>query len=217
MPDDLQPPPAGGTSGAPEVQQAAEAVISLSQALLAPLDAIFKAQLHAARSFLNLLLQIGYPHQPAEATELRGRGIPYTLDFYNDVAMGEGKTSRQKISVPALALVPITPLAVESAEFTFDMAVSHIAQHSQIQVSERAALEGEPEGLREQRRPWYLVSDPRSIRGRLAAPASGRPGDRSEATIHVTVKVGRVPPPSGLDKLLTSLTQMSEVKEVPLT
>ena len=36
--------------------------ISLSQAILAPLDALFKAQVHAARSFLNLLLQIGYPH-----------------------------------------------------------------------------------------------------------------------------------------------------------
>lgn len=36
----------------------------MSQALLAPLDAILKAQLHAARSFLNFLIQLGYPHQP---------------------------------------------------------------------------------------------------------------------------------------------------------
>src|SRR4051812_22916894 len=47
-----------------EPQPAAETVLSLSQALLAPLDAILKAQLHASRSFLNFLLQIGYPHQP---------------------------------------------------------------------------------------------------------------------------------------------------------
>src|SRR3569833_22533 len=42
---------------------AAQAMVSLSQALLAPLDSIFKAQIHAARSFLNLLLQLGYGHR----------------------------------------------------------------------------------------------------------------------------------------------------------
>lgn len=43
---------------------AADAVISSSQAILAPLDVIAKPQVHAARSFLNFVVQIGYPHVP---------------------------------------------------------------------------------------------------------------------------------------------------------
>src|SRR3569832_2523667 len=52
---------------------AAQAMVSLSQALLAPLDSIFKAQIHAARSFLNLLLQLGYGHRPVNR---EGMAIP---------------------------------------------------------------------------------------------------------------------------------------------
>ena len=37
--------------------------ITLSAALLAPLNAIFEAQIHAARAFLNFVLQMGLRHQ----------------------------------------------------------------------------------------------------------------------------------------------------------
>ncbi len=40
--------------------------ISLAQAILAPLDAIFQAQIHAARSYINLLWQMAYPHIPID-------------------------------------------------------------------------------------------------------------------------------------------------------
>ncbi len=49
-----------------EAKPASVADISLSQVLLAPLDAIFKAQIHAARSFINMLLQLGYKHQSVD-------------------------------------------------------------------------------------------------------------------------------------------------------
>src|SRR3569833_4616551 len=84
---------------------AAQAMVSLSQALLAPLDSIFKAQIHAARSFLNLLLQLGYGHRPdnregmaipprrGEGEQGRGGepapgGTPYEQGSYHDVAIG---------------------------------------------------------------------------------------------------------------------------------
>ncbi|MGD9976374.1 MAG: DUF2589 domain-containing protein [Bacteroidales bacterium] len=37
--------------------------ISLSAALLAPLNGIFEAQIHAARAFLNFILQMGFRHK----------------------------------------------------------------------------------------------------------------------------------------------------------
>ena len=101
--------------------------VSLSQAILAPLDAIFKAQVHAARSFLNLLLQIGYPHQPVDEN---GDPIdaspqdktPYELEFQYDVS-ADGKTEHHSVKVPALALVPIAPIAVDTASFQFALRI----------------------------------------------------------------------------------------------
>ncbi len=39
--------------------------ISLSAALLAPINSIFEAQIHSARAFLNFILQMGFRHTPA--------------------------------------------------------------------------------------------------------------------------------------------------------
>jgi hypothetical protein len=187
--------------------------VSLSQALLAPLDAIFKAQVHAARSFLNLLLQIGYPHQPLnEAGEPvrppEGDGAtPYELRFDYDVAT-DGGVVRQRVTMPALALVPVAPLAVESASFRFALRVRKISSHGQMQASEADAVKKDAGGFNESKRPWYLVEDPISVEGTFAPPAQGEGvGASQETFIQVDVKVGRVPAPAGLERLLTSLGQ----------
>jgi hypothetical protein len=201
---------------------AAEAIISLSQALLAPLDAIFKAQLHAARSFLNLLLQLGYPHHPVDETgqttgpapgtaAAKQDGLPYTLDFDYEIDV-DGQTKKQRVSVPALALVPVAPLAVDSAEFRFDMAVREIGPHEQIQASEGKAVQPEGDsGFDRFKRPWFLVDDPVSIRGTIVQPPTAPTQSSQEASIHIEVKVTSIKIPSGLDKLLTSLTQSTRV------
>ena len=36
--------------------------ITLSAALLAPINSIFEAQIHSARAFLNFILQMGFRH-----------------------------------------------------------------------------------------------------------------------------------------------------------
>ena len=41
--------------------------LTLSAALLAPLNTIFEAQVHAARSFLSFLLQMGFRHKYSES------------------------------------------------------------------------------------------------------------------------------------------------------
>ena len=45
---------------------AADKELTLSAALLAPLNSIFEAQIHAARSFLSFILQMGFKHQYSE-------------------------------------------------------------------------------------------------------------------------------------------------------
>ncbi|HVE87653.1 MAG TPA: DUF2589 domain-containing protein [Myxococcales bacterium] len=202
MPDSKEPKEPG------EARPAAEELISLSQAVLAPLDAILKAQLHAGRSFLNMLLQLGYPHQPDSPAQQPPRdGKPYTLDFVQETVVN-GAPRRQRISLPALALVPVSPLAVESARFSFDMAVRDVAPHRQLKVSEAGEASAP--------RPWFLVHEPVSVRGTLApsAPAEQREGGpEADASIHIELKVASTKVPAGLDRLLTTLTQIATVED----
>jgi hypothetical protein len=46
-----------------ETKPASFSQLNLSEALLAPLNAIFEAQVHAARSFLSFILQMGFRHK----------------------------------------------------------------------------------------------------------------------------------------------------------
>jgi Protein of unknown function (DUF2589) len=213
---------------------ASEIAISLAEALLAPLDAILKAQTHAARSFLNLVLQLGYPHQPVDsdgmpmATPIPGgaAGTPsagpsrmYELTFDHEVTL-DGVTRRQRVSVPALALVPISPLAVQSAEIHFEMAVKEIHRNPQLQTSKSDGVGQETspkaEAFDRFRRPWFLVDQPVSIYGTLAPPTTaGIVRQRTaEATIQIAMKLASIPMPAGLDKLLTTLTELRHINEV---
>jgi hypothetical protein len=205
-------------AGNPRVP-ASLAEISLSQAILAPLDALFKAQVHAARSFLNLLLQIGYPH-----VELDKDGNPvktgsdensvYTQDF----AFNDQDGNHMQVSIPSLALVPIAPLTIENASFKLNFKVENNDVHSQIQASEKNTTDAERSkntGWDENNRPWYLVKDPVSFRGNVSPPASDRTesSQSSSSIINIEINLCRQPLPSGLDKLLTALQQSSKVTQ----
>jgi hypothetical protein len=277
-----RPPPAQNADRSFTEAPAAQTVLSLSQALLAPLDALLKVQVHAARSFLNFLLQMGYPHKPelpaapaapaapapaagpghpshpgaagparaagggppgaappgaarpasspapppAPAQPPDSDGVPYQMDFYRD--LGNGK--KQKISIPTLALIPVSPLGVTSSEFSFEFYVRQIARHRQIRAKEggKTALEKQVTGdlaehdalpseevLDRSTRPWFLVDTPLSVQGTFApprgAPKDGDSADVDEARFSIKVNVGTMPMPAALEKLLTSLSQISTV------
>ncbi len=192
-----EPPSTEGTGDG----RAADTDISLEQALLAPLDSILKAQVHAARSFLNLLLQLGYPDEHAPGAD----GQPYRLKFMYQGESGE----EQWVSIPALALVPIAPLAVDSANFDLQMAVRKISKSRQM----RSSIASDEEASAD--RPWFLVEKPVSIQGVIAPPSEGDAERHSEAqsSIKISINVKSTPMPAGLSKLLTSLTQMGQIDD----
>ncbi|MGD1844925.1 MAG: DUF2589 domain-containing protein [Salibacteraceae bacterium] len=200
---------------------AAKSVVSLSQVLLAPLDAIFKAQVHAARSFLSLVLQLGYPHVPVneKGEPVDGGTQVYTQEFVFNEREENGKTIVSKAKLPVLSMVPVAPLAVEHAEFDLEFSVSHVFRHTQLQDAEKenVAAEKDKSGKRfnEHRRPWFLVKDPVSLRGVVApkSEAGGTAESSNNTAIKIRVKVGKQPVPAALDKLLTSMTQMVNVEE----
>jgi hypothetical protein len=209
-------------------QPAAEAVFSLSQALLAPLDALLKAQVHAARSFLNFLLQLSFPDQgsPPPATNPSGSSQkppattpgasgaaptapkhPYTVDF--PYRTGDGL--ERVISVPTLALVPVAPLGVTGADFQFDFYVSHVGPHQQTRRHADHVEREPPQTSDDDRRQWYLVDDPLSLRGTFApkAEATDATPPGQYARFHIEVKVAQLPVPAALEKMLSSLGQLA--------
>lgn len=198
-----------------EPGEASDTVVSLSQLLLAPLDALFKAQVHAGRSFLNFVLQLSYGHQRRDASGQPTKDDPtkpdtiFTVDFVHEVPapseVAPGGTVRQKVSVPALALVPLRPLAVEQAQIDLAMTVTYLGEHRQLRRQERA---DQPPS---DKPPWYLVDDPISLRGNVAAPSAS---EGNQPLVRVSVKVSSIPTPSGLDKLLTTLTQSAQAQNV---
>lgn len=204
----------------PQFGDVKEAAVSLSQAILAPLDALFKAQVHAARSFINLLLQIGYPHRPVDGLnnvtgeEYYGDDTephkPFELEFKYS-STGENNTQQDYVlKVPALALVPINALSIDSGEFKFGLNIQRIEEHEQLQESRR-----ETEAARKtttNKRPWYLVSDPINMRGTISSNTSAKQNDQSDTTIDINIKVSKSPIPAALDNLLTTLTQSATIK-----
>ncbi|MBT1686307.1 DUF2589 domain-containing protein [Dawidia soli] len=76
-PDQNPPIPSPHTGPPPEDQK-----LSLSAALLAPLNSIFEAQVQSARAFLNFILQIGFRHQytKEERSELDAKIASKNID-----------------------------------------------------------------------------------------------------------------------------------------
>jgi hypothetical protein len=199
---------------------AAEAVVSLSQAILGPLDALAKAQVHAARSFLNFVLQLGYPHLPwkqdSNSQEQRPDDRMYVQSFKFDQTDAAGKPQTYSVDIPALALVPLQPLTIEKATFDLELVVSYVGHHQQIQSSEREAVAQEAASAGASSaptsRPWYLVSEPVSIRGTLSDPGRNSDGSSNQSTVKVHVELARCPTPEGLSKLLSAMTQRSSIQ-----
>lgn len=196
---------------------AAQSEMSLSQAILAPLNSLFKAQIHAGRSYLSYLLQMGYPHvnvnQDGQIDELalkNNQDSLYTQKFRFDRDK-EGKKESFEVSIPTLALIPVSPLAIDSAEFEFEFRVSSIDKHQQTQDSEAESTKKD-KNFDQFNRPWYLVKDPVSLRGGLSPDTSSQV--ESSNTVKVKIKVSKQPLPAGLDKLLTTLNQISDIAPI---
>lgn len=197
--------------------------LTLSQVILSPLDSIFQAQIHAARSFLNMLLQIGYPHliidnetgHPSTDPKVNppANHKPYEIDFKFSQNDADGKTQNYKASIPALALVPLNSLAISDAEFNFGLKVKTIEDFEQIQEAQRKEVEDKEEKGASTRRKWNLVKDPISLRGTISSPSNEMKDTSQEAIIDISIKLAKTPIPAALDNLLVSLTKSVVIKE----
>lgn len=216
--------------------------ISLSSALLAPINSIFEAQVHAARAFLNFILQMGFRHQPSreeiekdeklkdfeqkkqdarkrikelfkereqnegflssdKVAELKELNALYGDLYHQNIEFIDQTGNEFLLSVPNLALLPIKPLAINEADFAYEFEIaSENSEYKQMGAAYKTPEE-------EKERPWFLIKEPKSIRGRFGP----RKEESSQASIKINVKVGSTQIPYGLEKLMVHLTSNMEV------
>lgn len=207
-------------------EQGAEEQMSLSSALLAPINSIFEAQIHAGRAFLNFILQMGFkdkehPEEHEELTKLKQRKETEDLSeeevkrlkalhaehgemYYQFFDFIDDTGNASRVSVPNLALLPVKPLAITEASFSYQFAVESQSKKYRQMGTEKSHFN--PEGD-EPSRPWYLVSDPRSLRGSFCEQTE----NSNARSIKVNIKVGSADLPYGLEKLMVHLTNSIDV------
>jgi len=209
--------------------------ISLSAALLAPINSIFEAQIHSARAFLNFILQMGFRHTPtrddfdnqelydshmADLNNVKKEMKELIQERKKEDYLSDEKTARLKelsadygdlyhqsidfidntgnefqVSIPNLALLPIKPLAISEADFSYEFQVA-----TETETFKQNSAAKKPE--KDKGSPWFLIKEPKSIRGSIAE----RKEDSTQRTIKINVKVGNTEMPYGLEKLMVHLT-----------
>ena len=168
---------------------------------------------------------MGTPHVPVTKEgnldeEKMNTQSMYMQEFRFEATDETGKPRISKVSIPTLSLIPVTALAIDSAEFQLEFRVTQIERHRQIQASEKDKVEEEKKATEktysEFSRPWYLVKEPISLRGMVAAPTSKdlSSENTSDSTIKINIKIGKQAMPAGLDRLLTTMNQVSKISEV---
>jgi hypothetical protein len=207
--------------------------ITLSAALLAPLNAIFEAQVHAARAFLSFVLQMGFRHQYTreEVAELKKDPIK-NKEAIEDI--DEEKEDKKRIK----ALEQKTNLTEKEQNELINLKVKwddmrmqkfnyydDKGNSSSYYIPNLAILPIKPLGVQNANFKFELnvksFTEDFNQMGSVKGISGARPwylikpkritgefgkSESNERSIKIEVNVGTTDMPYGLDKLLTSLT-----------
>jgi len=214
--------------------------ITLSAALLAPLNAIFEAQVHAARAFLSFVLQMGFRHQYSEGEKEELKKEPgknkEILDDINaeDIAKNRIKELELKETITEAERVELRNLRMNwddqrMQKFNYYDDKGNV---STIFIPNLAILPIKPLGVENANFKFELVvksfTEDFNQMGTAKGASKERPwylikpkrisgefgkSEANEKSIKIEVNVTSTPMPFGLDKLLTSLT--SNINVIP--
>ena len=224
----------------PDIEQ--DDSITLSAALLAPLNAIFEAQVHAARAFLSFILQMGFRYQYSEKEKDELKKDPgknkEILDEIEavDVAKKRILELESKDTLTVKETKELWALKVEWDELRmqkFDY-FDDKGNPTSIYIPNLAILPIKPLGVENANFKFELnvkkFTEDYNQMGTVKGASGERPwflikpkrirgefgkSEGNEKSIKIEVNVSTTDMPYGLDKLLTSLT--SNVNVIPNT
>jgi hypothetical protein len=227
MADDTKPKPEDTPPGEHDDS------ITLSAALLAPLNAIFEAQVHAARAFLSFVLQMGFRHEytKEEIAELK-KDPKKNKEAIDDIE--EEKDDRKRIATleqqASLTAKEQNELLTLKVKWD-DMRMQKFNYYddkgnsSSYFIPNLAILPIKPLGVQNANFKFELnvksFTEDFNQMGTVKGVSGARPwylikpkritgefgkSDSNERSIKIEVNVGTTDMPYGLDKLLTALT-----------
>jgi hypothetical protein len=232
--------PAKNNTSEPEAEQ--DDNITLSAALLAPLNAIFEAQVHAARAFLSFVLQMGFRYQYTDKEKKELRKEPAKnkeiLDEIeaeetakkriNELEIKDTLTSQETKELWALK-AQWDEMRMQKFDYFDDK-----GNATSVFIPNLAILPIKPLGVENANFKFELnvktFTEDYNQMGSVKGAAHDRPwflikpkrikgefgkSDSNERSIKIEVNVSTTDMPYGLDKLLTSLT--SNVNVIPKT
>lgn len=189
--------------------------LTLSQAVLAPINSILQAQVHASRSFLNLVLQMGFGHKDIDdngnatrTADAKENDTLYQLEFIQEKSV-DGKLKKYKVSLPYLAALPLNALVIEEAEVQFSMTLdSKYKKQRQFSKAGKKAIPSDGANYNDEKRPWHLVDNPVDLVGVI--------GDKSSngAKIDIRMKVGKGEVPAELSKFIAATSDFSVATDI---
>ena len=207
--------------------------ITLSAALLAPLNAIFEAQVHAARAFLSFVLQMGFRHQytKEEVAELK-KDPQKNKEAIEDIEEEKNDTKRISVLEQKASLTEAEKAELMTLKIKWDdMRMQKFnyfddkGNASSYFVPNLAILPIKPLGVQNANFKFELnvksFTEDFNQMGTVKGATGARPwylikpkritgefgkSEGNERSIKIEVNVGTTDMPYGLDKLLTSLT-----------
>ncbi|MDO6557618.1 DUF2589 domain-containing protein [Paraglaciecola chathamensis] len=192
--------------------------LTLSQAILAPIEAILQAQVHSARSFLNLILQMGFRHKAVDdignmLTSDTDDDNLYRLEFFDVQVNQDGTPSKYKISIPTISALPLNPLAISESEIEFKMRLEGSYESArQFSKAQKTAKreDSQSKNFNESTRPWFLIDDPVELKGTIAPESNAN----DLSLISIKIKMNTTQVPAALGKFIASVSDFSKVEIV---
>ncbi len=138
-----------------------------------------------------------------ELNAKHGNLFSQIIEYYDDAG------NEMMLNIPNLALLPVKPLSINEAEFSYEFEVSKTKEWTNRQGENWVK-----EDKKGSSRPWYLIKEPKSLRGRIGAKkVKSKEETESSSAISIRMKIGTTEMPYGLEKLMVHLTNSSEVIE----
>lgn len=197
-----EPPGGGGTQATRADPPAPQgSVLSLSQLIGAPINALVEAEAQAAMATARFIRQVGFTGTGGEMSEL---GELQMARFNRRRRNADGTVEDMEVQIPLLSMLPIPALQIRDAELDYTVRILQTEAIQPTDGAQEAMTQRTPEGEPIARLRASFARDP-------------RPGDRrsTDMLVKMKLRIEQADMPNGLAQLLALAAESSQQEALP--
>ncbi len=198
-------------------------IVDLSELFSAPITAVINADFMAARQFARYIEEFGFTKAPspvgAGSVDPRSLGDLRMVSFTLDQPGPNGRPEPRTVQLPALSLIPLPLLHVESAEFKFAVRVLEGVKRVEPKPIRLLTSATDEAATPEQPIAWQamLVSEPPSRAHEPGASGASKAAPSLDANIKAQIHVRQADIPGGILRLLALMNENTQMGAARLT